>query len=163
KPHASPSVRKFARELGVDLARVTGTAAKQRITHDDVRPWVKAAVVRADEPGRAASAAGGDTGPPPGLAPWPQGDFGEQRAAASAAGGDAGSSLGLAPWPKVDFEKYGAVERQSLSRIRKHAAANLHRNWVMIPHVTNQEDADVTELETFRVRLNEEQGKGGVK
>ena len=133
-PHASPSVRRFARELGVELSRVSGSGPKQRITHDDVRAWVKAAVVRAE----AAPAA---------------------AAGASAGGGE----LGLIPWPKVDFEKFGPVERQPLSRIRKLAAANLHRNWVRIPHVTNHEEADVTELEAFRVRLNEEQGKAGVK
>ena len=133
KPHASPSVRKFARELGVDLTRITGSGEKQRITHDDVRAWVKAAVARPDDGGRSAAPA------------------------------DAGAPLGLIPWPKVDFEKFGPVQRERLSRIRKISAANLHRNWVMIPHVTNHEEADVTELEAFRVRLNEEQGKAGVK
>ena len=131
-PHASPSVRQFARSLGVDLQRISGTGRKGRVTHDDVRGWVKAVVARADAPAEPA-----------------------------ASGGSAG--LGLIPWPKVDFEKFGAVERKPLSRIRKLSAANLHRNWVMIPHVTNHEDADITELEAFRVQLNQEQGKSGGK
>ena len=134
RTHASPSVRKFARELGVDLAQVPGTGPKERVTHDDVRSWVKAAVARA-----------------------------EGSAPGAAAGPAAGGSLGLIAWPKVDFEKFGPVERAPLTRIRKLAAANLHRNWVMIPHVTNHDEADVTELEAFRVRLNEEQAKAGVK
>ncbi len=130
-PHASPSVRKFAREIGVDLARVTGSGPRQRITHDDVRNWAKATIARAE----AASEA-------------PAAGFG---------------TLGLAAWPKVDFEKFGPIERQPLSRIRKLSAGNLHRNWVMIPHVTNHDEADITELEALRVRVNEEQGKAGVK
>jgi pyruvate dehydrogenase E2 component (dihydrolipoamide acetyltransferase) len=137
KPHASPSVRKFARELGVDLARISGTGAKQRITHDDVRDWVKQAVKRA-EATPTASAPVGQTG-------------------------DAGAALGLIPWPKVDFAKFGPIETRPVARIRKIAAANLHRNWVMIPHVTNHDEADITELEAFRVQLNQEQAKGGVK
>ena len=136
KPHASPSVRKFARELGVDLSKVRGTGAKQRILHEDVRNWVKGVVARAD--GAAAAPAG-----------------------AGAAGGDSGAALGLIPWPKVDFAKFGPIETKPVARIRKISAANLHRNWVMIPHVTNHDEADITELEAFRVQLNQEQGKGG--
>ncbi len=137
KPHASPSVRQFARELGVDLHRVRGTGPKQRITQDDVRAFVKGVVTQ------AASAP---------AAPAP---------AAPAAGG--GAALGLIPWPKVDFAKFGAVEAKPLSRIKKISGANLHRNWVMIPHVTNHDDADITELEALRVQLNKENEKGGVK
>jgi pyruvate dehydrogenase E2 component (dihydrolipoamide acetyltransferase) len=134
KPHASPSVRKFARELGVDLSRVRGSGPKQRILHDDVREWVKGAVRQADASG-----------------------------AARATDGDAGAALGLLPWPKVDFAKFGPIETRPLARIRKISAANLHRNWVMIPHVTNHEEADITELEAFRVQLNREHEKQGTK
>lgn len=129
-PHASPSVRKFARELGVDLSKVTGSGAKQRITHDDVRKFVKQALA-------------GD-------------------AAQSAATG-AGGGLSVLPWPKVDFSKFGPSESKPLSRIKKISGANLHRNWVMIPHVTNNDRADITELENFRVQLNDENQKTGVK
>jgi pyruvate dehydrogenase E2 component (dihydrolipoamide acetyltransferase) len=135
-PHASPSVRKFARELGVPLAEVNGTGPKGRITQEDVQAFTKA-VMR----GEAGTKAGG--------------------AAKSAPGG--GEALGLLPWPQVDFEKFGPVDRQELGRIRKIAAANLHRNWVMIPHVTNHDDADITDLEAFRVQLNKEQEKAGIK
>ena len=134
KAHASPSVRKFARELGVDLSRVKGSGPKERITHDDVRAWVKAAIARS-----------------------------EGGAPASAASGGEGAGLGLIPWPKVDFAKFGPIETKPVARIRKISAANLHRNWVMIPHVTNHDEADITELEAFRVQLNQEQGKAGVK
>ncbi len=134
KPHASPSVRRFARELGVDLSQVAGTGPKQRILQSDVQAYVKALVARS------------------GAAP-----------AASASSADSGAALGLIAWPKVDFAKFGPIERQARSRIKKLSAANLHRNWVMIPHVTNHDDADITELEAFRVKLNEEQGKGGTK
>jgi pyruvate dehydrogenase E2 component (dihydrolipoamide acetyltransferase) len=133
KPHASPSVRKFARELGVDLAQVRGSGPRQRITHDDVRGYVKGLVARAAEPAAPAGAAA------PG----------------------AGAALGLLPWPQVDFAKFGPIERKQLPRIRKLSAANLHRNWVMIPHVTNHEDADVTALEAFRVQVNQENEKAG--
>jgi pyruvate dehydrogenase E2 component (dihydrolipoamide acetyltransferase) len=136
KPHASPSVRRFARELGVDLAQVRGTGPKQRILQSDVQAWIKETLARAAS---GASAA---------LAP---------------AAGDSGAGLGLIAWPKVDFAKFGAIERQPRSRIKKLSAANLHRNWVMIPHVTNHDDADITELEAFRVRLNEEHAKAGAK
>jgi pyruvate dehydrogenase E2 component (dihydrolipoamide acetyltransferase) len=134
KPHASPSVRRFARELGVDLSQVRGTGPKQRILQSDVQAYVKALVAQSS------------------AAP-----------AASAVAADGGAALGLIPWPKVDFAKFGPIERQARPRIKKLSAANLHRNWVMIPHVTNHDDADITELEAFRVKLNEEQGKGGTK
>ncbi|MFN8839723.1 MAG: dihydrolipoyllysine-residue acetyltransferase [Burkholderiales bacterium] len=136
KPHASPSVRKFARELGVDLSLVRGSGPKQRILHEDVQAYVKDAV---------AQAARGPAAP----------------AATPAA--EAGAGLGLLPWPKVDFAKFGPIETKPLPRIRKISAANLHRNWVMIPHVTNHEDADVTDLEAFRVQLNRENEKTGPK
>jgi pyruvate dehydrogenase E2 component (dihydrolipoamide acetyltransferase) len=135
KPHASPSVRQFARELGVDLHRVRGTGPKQRVMHDDVRAYVKGAIAHAVAPAPAAA---------PASAP-------------------AGAGLGLLPWPKVDFAKYGPIESRPLPRIRKVSGANLHRNWVMIPHVTNHDDADITELEAFRVQLNRENEKSGVK
>jgi len=129
--HASPSVRAFARQLGVDLACVQGTGPKQRILQDDVQQFVKQAMSAAATP-----RSGGITG---------------------------GGALDLLPWPKVDFAKFGAVEVKPLSRIKKISGANLHRNWVMIPHVTNHDDADITELEAFRVRLNKENEKSGVK
>jgi pyruvate dehydrogenase E2 component (dihydrolipoamide acetyltransferase) len=132
-PHASPSVRKFARELGVPLEQVKGSGPKGRITQEDVQAFTKAVM---------------------------RGEAGARGAAAKAGAGDA---LGLLPWPQVDFEKFGPIERQDLGRIRKLAAANLHRNWVMIPHVTNHDDADITELEAFRVQLNKEQEKAGIK
>jgi pyruvate dehydrogenase E2 component (dihydrolipoamide acetyltransferase) len=135
KPHASPSVRQFARELGVDLHRVRGTGPKQRVTHEDVRAFVKGVITQ------AATA-------PTVAAPAPAA---------------AGAGLGLLPWPKVDFAKFGPVESKPLPRIRKISGANLHRNWVMIPHVTNHDDADITELEAFRVQLNREHEKSGVK
>ena len=134
KPHASPSVRRFARELGVDLSLVRGSGPKQRILHDDVRDWVKGVVRQAGAP-----------------------------AAAAAPSGDGGAALGLLPWPKVDFAKYGPIETKPIQRIRRISAANLHRNWVMIPHVTNHEDADITGLEAFRVQLNREHEKQGTK
>jgi pyruvate dehydrogenase E2 component (dihydrolipoamide acetyltransferase) len=136
KPHASPSVRLFARELGVDLTLVKGTGPKERITADDVRAFVKG-VIR-----QAATTSAGSAAP---------------------SGGDAGAGLGLIPWPKVDFAKFGEVEVKPLSRIKKIAGANLHRNWVMIPHVTNHEDADITGLEAFRLTLNAENAKSGGK
>src|SRR5690606_30202678 len=116
-PHASPSVRKFARELGVNLTHVTGSGDKNRITADDVRGFVKQAL-----------AMGGGAIP-----------------VATAAGGEGG--LSVLAWPKVDFAKFGAIEAKPLSRIKKISGANLHRNWVMIPHVTNNDQADITELE----------------
>ncbi len=132
--HASPSVRKFARELGANLAKVSGTGPKGRITQDDVREYVKKALA------------------------------GAGQGAATAAGGSAdGAALGLLPWPKVDFEKFGPIEAKPLSRIKKISGANLHRNWVMIPHVTNNDEADITDLEALRVTLNKENEKSGVK
>ncbi len=138
-PHASPSIRKLARELGVPLEEVKGSGAKGRITESDVQSFVKAVMA-----GTAQTSA--------------------QKAAApagAAAGG--GAFPGLLPWPKVDFEKFGPVERKDLSRIKKISGANLHRNWVTIPHVTNHDDADITELEAFRVQLNKENEKSGIK
>ncbi len=132
KPHASPSVRKFARELGADLTRISGTAPKGRITEEDVKAFVKGVMTTASS------------------AP---------AAAAGAAGGGSGAALGLIPWPKVDFAKFGPIEAKPLSRIKKISGANLHRNWVMIPHVTNNDDADITDLEAFRVQLNAEAAK----
>ncbi|MEX3961614.1 dihydrolipoyllysine-residue acetyltransferase [Paraburkholderia sp. EG286B] len=133
--HASPSVRKFARELGVDVARVTGTGPKGRITQEDVTAFVKGVMT-----GQLAAPAG--------------------AAAAPAAGG---AGLNLLPWPKVDFTKFGPIDTQPLSRIKKISGANLHRNWVMIPHVTNNDEADITDLEALRVQLNKENEKAGVK
>jgi pyruvate dehydrogenase E2 component (dihydrolipoamide acetyltransferase) len=130
-------VRKFARELGVPLEEVKGTGPKGRITQEDVQGFTKAVMV-GETRTRAAEA----------KAP---------------AGGGGGEALGLLPWPKVDFAKFGAVERKALPRIKKISAANLHRNWVMIPHVTNHDDADITELEAFRVQLNKENEKAGIK
>jgi pyruvate dehydrogenase E2 component (dihydrolipoamide acetyltransferase) len=129
-PHASPSVRKFARELGVNLARVTGSGLKNRITTEDVRAFVKQTL------------ATGGTGP-------------------SAGAGVSGEGFSVLPWPKVDFTKFGEIESKPLSRIKKISGANLHRNWVMIPHVTNNETADITELEALRQQLNAENKKSG--
>ncbi|OZI22137.1 dihydrolipoyllysine-residue acetyltransferase [Bordetella genomosp. 7] len=128
-PYASPSVRKFARELGVNLSKVQGSGRKGRITADDVRGFVKQAL--------AAPAAGGAS--------------------------PDGAALGLLPWPQVDFTKFGPIEAKPLSRIKKISGANLHRNWVMIPHVTNNDEADITDLEALRVTLNKENEKSGVK
>jgi pyruvate dehydrogenase E2 component (dihydrolipoamide acetyltransferase) len=139
KPHASPSIRKFARELGVDLAFVRGTGPKQRITEVDVRSFVKGAVAQLSQPG---SNSVGST---------------------AVSGANEGAGLGLIPWPKVDFAKFGPIESKALSRIKKLSGANLHRNWVMIPHVTNCDDADISDLEAFRVQLNKENEKSGVK
>ena len=135
-PHASPSVRRFARELGVPLHEVVGRGPKGRITQDDVQGFVKGVMA-----GSIVTAA--------------------QKTAAPA--GEGGSFPGLLAWPKVDFAKFGPVERKDLSRIQKISGANLHRNWVLIPHVTNHEDADITELEAFRVATNKENEKSGVK
>ena len=126
--HASPSVRRFARELGVDVARVTGSGPKGRILQADVQAYVKGIVVASGAP-----------------------------APAGAALAHSGGGLDLLPWPKIDFAKFGAIEVQPLSRIKKISGANLARNWVMIPAVTYHEDADITELEAFRVQINKEQ------
>ena len=131
--HASPSVRKFARELGVTITQVKGSGPKGRITQEDVQAFVKAAM-------------SGSAGSP----------------AAASSGGSLGG-LNLIPWPKVDFTKFGEIERQPLNRIKKLTAANLGRNWVMIPAVTYHEDADITDLEAFRVLTNKENEKKGVK
>ncbi|WP_371182998.1 dihydrolipoyllysine-residue acetyltransferase [Xanthomonas sacchari] len=132
-PYASPAVRVFARELGVDLFQVSGSEQGGRITKDDVQRYVKAALS-----GAAPVAAG----------------------AAPAAGGN---GLNLLPWPKVDFAKFGEVEVKPLSRIKKISGANLARNWAMIPHVTQFEQADITDLEALRVALNKENEKAGIK
>ena len=140
-PHASPSVRKFARELGVPLAEVKGSGQKGRITQEDVMAFTKSVMA-----GAVQTAAQAATAPK----------------AAPGAGGNVGG-LEVLAWPKVDFAKFGAVERKELSRIKKISGANLHRNWVMIPHVTNNDEADITELEAFRVSTNKENEKSGVK
>ena len=132
-PHASPSVRKFARELGVDLAKVHGSGSKGRITADDVRGFVKQVMAGGAAPVTAAGTA-------------------------AQVGG-----LDVLAWPKVDFTKFGPVETQALSRIKKISGANLHRNWVMIPHVTNNDVADITSLEALRKELNEEYKKSGAR
>ena len=139
-PHASPSVRKFARELGVPIDEVKGSGPKGRITQDDVQAFTKQ-VMSGSVQTKAQAA----------------------KAPAAAAGGGTGVGLDLLPWPKVDFAKFGAIERKDLSRIKKISGANLHRNWVMIPHVTNNDEADITELEAFRVSTNKENEKSGVK
>ncbi len=136
-PHASPSIRKFARELGVPLAEVKGSGFKGRITQHDVQNFVRTVMT-----GSLQTVA--------------------QQAKAPAAGSE-GAFPGLLPWPKVDFAKFGPIERKDMSRIKKISGANLHRNWVVIPHVTNHDDADITELEAFRVQLNKENEKSGVK
>ncbi|VUZ25675.1 Dihydrolipoyllysine-residue acetyltransferase component of pyruvate dehydrogenase complex [uncultured Comamonas sp.] len=134
-PHASPSVRKFARELGVPLAEVQGSGSKGRITADDIQNFTKAVMSGATQTqAQAAKAPAGSTG-------------------------GSGVGMDLLPWPKVDFAKFGTVERKDLSRIKKISGANLHRNWVMIPHVTNNDLADITELEAFRVQTNAEAAK----
>ncbi|MDE2259106.1 MAG: dihydrolipoyllysine-residue acetyltransferase [Betaproteobacteria bacterium] len=130
KAHASPAIRHFARELGVDLSKVKGSGPKGRVLREDIQGFVKSVLQS-------------NTGAVPGIA--------------------AGIGLGLLPWPQVDFSKYGPIEVQPLSRIKKLSGANLHRNWVMIPHVTNNDDADITELEAFRLQLNQESTKSGTK
>jgi pyruvate dehydrogenase E2 component (dihydrolipoamide acetyltransferase) len=137
-PHASPSVRRLARELGVPLSEVGGTGPKGRITQADVQGFVKG--VMAGETQTSA-----------------------QKAKAPGATPAGGAFPGLLPWPQVDYAKFGPVERRDLSRIKKISGANLHRNWVVIPHVTNHDDADITDLEAFRVQLNKENEKSGVK
>ena len=134
-PHASPSVRKFARELGVPLAEVKGSGTKGRITTDDIQSFTKSVMAGAVQ------------------------TLAQQAAApAKSSGGNVGG-LEVLAWPKVDFAKFGTVERKDLSRIKKISGANLHRNWVMIPHVTNNDLADITELEAFRVSTNAESAK----
>ena len=140
-PHASPSVRKFARELGVPLAEVKGAGLKGRITLDDIQRFTQS--VMAGSLQTAAQTA--------------------KAPAAGSAGAGSGAGFDLLPWPKVDFTKFGEVERKDMSRIKKISGANLHRNWVMIPHVFNHDDADITELEAFRVSMNKENEKAGIK
>ncbi len=140
-PHASPSVRKYARELGVPLAEVKGSGTNGRITAQDVQAFTQA-VMRGERVTASQALS--------------------NKASSGNAAAD-GAALGLLPWPKVDFAKFGAVERKDLSRIKKISGANLHRNWVMIPHVTNNDEADITELEALRVTLNAENAKAGVK
>jgi pyruvate dehydrogenase E2 component (dihydrolipoamide acetyltransferase) len=137
-PHASPSVRKFARELGVPLEEVKGQGLKGRITVDDVQAFTKAVMS-----GTAQTKA--------------------QAAKAPAASGGDGAGLGLIPWPKVDFAKFGPIERKEMGRIKKISGANLLRNAVLIPAVTNHDDCDITDLEAFRVSTNKENEKSGVK
>jgi pyruvate dehydrogenase E2 component (dihydrolipoamide acetyltransferase) len=125
--HASPAIRRFARELGVDLGRVRGSGPNGRITRDDVQGFVKGALAAPPTPGPSAGAVGG------------------------------GFGLNLPPWPNVDFAKFGPIERVALTRIQRISGPALARNWVMIPHVTQNEDADVTDLEAFRKQINAEQ------
>ena len=131
KPHASPSVRKFARELGADLAKVKGSGPKGRITQEDVQAFVKGIMTQA---------------PAPAPAP-PAGCF----------------VFDLPDWPQVDFSKFGPVESKPLSRIKKLSGANLHRNWISIPHVTQFDEADITELEAFRKESGAASEKQGFK
>ena len=140
-PHASPSVRKFARELGVPLAEMKGSGPKGRITEADVQAFTRSVMAGAVQ--TAAIAA-------------------QVKPAVAAAAND-GAGLGLIPWPKVDFAKFGAIERKEMSRIKKISGANLLRNAIMIPAVTNHDDADITDLEAFRVATNKENEKSGVK
>ncbi|MCD8548049.1 MAG: 2-oxo acid dehydrogenase subunit E2, partial [Aeromonadaceae bacterium] len=119
--HASPAVRRLAREFGVNLAKVKGSGRKGRIQKEDVQAYVKAAI---------------------------------QRAESAPAGAAGGAGLGVLPWPKVDYAKFGPVEEVELTRIQKISGPNLHRNWVMIPHVTQFDEADTTELEAFRKEQN---------
>jgi pyruvate dehydrogenase E2 component (dihydrolipoamide acetyltransferase) len=133
--YASPSARRLARELGVSLEEVSGSGRKGRITRDDVQGMA-------------------DGGGPP-----PAGQPAAEATQPSGGGGD----LNLLPWPSIDFEKFGEVERVSRSRIQRISARNLARNWVMIPHVTHNDEADITELEAWRKRLNDEHARAGVK
>jgi pyruvate dehydrogenase E2 component (dihydrolipoamide acetyltransferase) len=126
--HASPSIRKFARELGVDLTGVAGSGPKGRVTQEDVQNYVKGVMAGSIAAPNAASA--------------------------PAAAGKGGAGLDLLPWPSLDFSKFGSTELKPLSRIQKLSGPNLHRNWVMIPHVTQFDEADVTDLEAFRVSSN---------
>ena len=141
-PHASPSIRRLAREFGVQLGEVPGSGPKGRITQDDVQGFVKRVMAGAVQ--TAAQQA---------------------KAPAAARAGEAfpGPIANMLPWPKVDFAKFGPVERKDLSRIQKISGANLHRNWVLIPHVTNHDDVDITDLEAFRLQTNQENEKSGVK
>jgi len=122
KAHASPSVRKFARELGADLSKMSGSGNKGRILKDDVKAWVKQTLARGSQGG-----------------------------------------LGVEPMPEIDFSQFGEIETQELTRINKLTGKFLHRNWVTIPHVTQFDEADITELEKFRKQLNEENAKEGIR
>jgi pyruvate dehydrogenase E2 component (dihydrolipoamide acetyltransferase) len=137
-PHASPSVRKFARELGVPLDEVKGSGHKGRITEADIQGFTKSVMSGATATKAIA-------------------------AKAPAAGSGDGAALGLIPWPKIDFTKFGPIERKEMSRIKKISGQNLTRNAVLIPAVTNHDDADITDLEAFRVLMNKENEKLGVK
>jgi pyruvate dehydrogenase E2 component (dihydrolipoamide acetyltransferase) len=132
QPHASPSVRKFARELGADLSKVQGSGPKGRITQQDVQSFVKGILTQAPVPAPAAVATGG-------------------------------VPFNLPEWPQVDFAKFGPVELKPLSRIKKLSGANLHRNWISIPHVTQFDEADITELEAFRKESGTASEKQGFK
>jgi len=132
--YAGPAVRKLARELAIDLGRVKGTGEHGRIVRADVEAFAKGGGAAAAPAAKAAALSGGGVG-----------------------------GVDLLPWPKVDFAKFGPIERKELSRIKKISAANLHRNWVMIPHVTTHDEADITDLEAFRVQMNKELEKTGVK
>jgi len=136
-PHASPSVRKFARELGVPLAEVKGAGPKGRITLEDVQGFTRAVMAGSTHT--------------------------QAQAAKAPVGGGDGAGLGLIPWPKIDFAKFGPIERKEMGRIKKISGANLLRNAVMIPAVTNHDDADITDLEAFRVATNKENEKSGIK
>jgi len=148
-PHASPSVRKFARELGVPLAEVKGSGLKGRITDADVQAFTRSVMVAAVQTSAIAASQAAQVAQ-------------AVQATKSASGGD-GAGLGLIPWPKVDFAKFGPVERKEMSRIKKISGANLLRNAIVIPAVTNHDDADITDLEAFRVSTNKENEKSGVK
>jgi pyruvate dehydrogenase E2 component (dihydrolipoamide acetyltransferase) len=135
-PHASPSVRKFARELGVPLDEVKGSGQKGRITFEDIQKFTQSVMIGATQ---------------------------TKAQAAMAPAGGSGVGLDLLPWPKVDFAKFGPIERKEMSRIKKISGANLTRNAIMIPAVTNHDDADITDLEAFRVSTNKENEKSGIK
>ena len=132
-PYASPAVRLFARELGVDLAQVQGSERGGRISKEDVQKFVKSVMTGSGVAAGAPAAAAG------------------------------GGGLHLLPWPQVDFARFGEIETKPLTRIQKISGANLARNWAMIPHVTQHDDADITELEALRVALNKENEKAGIK
>ena len=132
--YAGPAVRKLARELGVDLGKVKGSGNHGRIVREDVEAFVKGGGASAAPVTKAAAPAGGGVG-----------------------------GIELLAWPKVDFAKFGPIERKEMSRIKKISGANLHRNWVVIPHVTTHDEADITDLEQFRVQMNRELEKSGVK
>ena len=138
KAHASPIVRTLARHLGVDLNRVKGSGPNERVLAEDVQGYVRAALVEIASAGYAPSSRG-------------------------AGDGSTSLSLGLPAWPSIDFAKFGEVDAKPLSRVRKISGANLARNWVMIPHVTQHDDADITSLEAFRQQVNRENEKSGIK